>query len=827
MGSLTNRKYSVLVVEDDDVDREKIIRLLNRSKLPLQVHESASAGDAVKILAREHFSCAIIDYHLPDSLGSDLISVINTHKPSPTPIIMVSGNSDERVVANVMRDGVFDYLPKRNLELDQLKRTLEASFDWAEQELHTLEANTRFAQLAEGLPQLVWTCSSSGHCDFLNRRWQEFTGRNIQSQLGHEWLAQVHAEDRVKIQEHWLNHSQTGQELLVNIRIRRHDGVYRWFDTRATPQRNSNNEVVRWLGSNTDITDIEITRQALVNSEMRFHAAFESAPLGMALVDIDETLVQTNDEFEALLGFSKRPDEEQRLFLNQIIYPDDIQLKDQCFQELTRSSIRNRQFELRLMTKGGGIIPGLLSVAYIRLSNSVPCYLIQIFNLSERKRYEKKLIRMAQYDSLTNLGNRTRLNNEIENCIRKFDRDNMPFAILFCDLDNFKQINDSLGHEMGDRLLKLVAKRLKKVLRKGDVVTRLGGDEFVIVVQNIINYEFAALIANKIINMVSKPLLLSDSRIHVGVSIGIALYPTDGEDTKTLLRNADSALYEAKAKGRGIYQLYRKELTDLVHNRLVLDGDLRKAILNHQFQLYFQPVIDLATNKVVSVEALIRWFHPERGLITPDYFIPYAQEAGLIVKIDEWVIRKAIERMTKLHQQGVDINVAVNVSARQFHTNTLVSLIRSTLAANNFPPGRLVIEITEQLFLEDTENNIRQIAELKSLGVKISLDDFGVGFSSLSYIVRFMPDILKIDRSFVSKIGSGPEHDAMVRAIVGLSNVIPMNIVGEGIETSEQNEFLRNLGCHFGQGYLYARPIPEADLVDFLAKSNSSSVSAP
>ncbi len=820
MDALANQKYSVLVVDDDDVDREKIIRLLGKSELPLDVVESSSAKNAFDMLSQNKFNCAIIDYHLPDCIGSDLIVAITNHKPAPTPIIMISGNSDERVVANVMRDGVFDYLPKRNLEMTQLKRTLKASFDWAEHEQRNIEVNTRFAQLAEGLPQLVWTCNSDGQCEFLNKRWQEFTGKTIKSQLGHEWLMQIHPEDRIKIQEHWVNHSGSGQELLVNIRIRRFDGIYRWFDTRAMPQRNGKDEIVRWLGSNTDITEIETTRQALANSEMRFHAAFEHAPLGMALVNDSGFITQANTEFERLLGYCIDASGVEKLLVDKIIHPDDVSEKNKNFKTLMEGGNRNTQFEVRLISKNEGSVPGLMHVSVIELDAGLPCYLIQIFDLSERKRYEKKLIRMAQYDSLTKLGNRTRLNNEIDMAIRKYKRNSLWFAVLFCDLDNFKQINDGLGHEIGDRLLRVVAQRLKKSLRKEDVVTRLGGDEFVLVLQDVVNYEFAAFVATKIINAVAKPISLSDNRIHVGISIGIAVYPTDGEDAKTLLRNADSALYEAKAKGRGIYQLYRKELTELVHKRLLLDNDLRKAIVNNEFQLYYQPVINLDSGRISSVEALIRWFHPQRGMISPSEFIPYAQETGLIVKIDEWVINQAVMKIAQLHERGIYISVAVNVSARQFQNNSLIPIIENALAVNKFSAKYLTVEITEQMFLEGAEKNIKQIDALKALGVKISLDDFGIGFSSLAYIVRFMPDILKIDQSFVSKIGKGTQHDAMVRAIVGLSNVIPMKIVGEGIETLEQNDFLRSLGCHFGQGYFHARPMPEEELIKFLAKND-------
>lgn len=808
--------YSILVVEDDDVDREKILRLLKKSDISLKIHEESSAVNALKALQEKEFSCAIIDYHLPDALGSDLIEAINRHKKKPTPIIMISGNNDERVVANVMRDGIFDYLPKRNLEYQQLQKTLEASFAWADNEQQLNEIHTRFSQLAEGLPQLIWTCTPNGECDFVNKRWCDFTGIKAEQQLGSQWIKQIHPDDQIEFLKSWKKSLKTSSEMLINIRICRFDGEYRWFDTRATAQKNSDGKVIRWLGSNTDITEIELTRQALINSENRFHAAFDHAPLGMALTDISGTILQINPAFGTLLGI-EAINKLSTLNISYFYQENDKDFIAQKINQLNAEKQKNIQFEINLKNNDGTIIPILMSIALLNTAKFTFCYLFQIYDLSERKRYEEELKKLAHFDPLTGLGNRLKLHEEIEFLITQSHRNSTPFAVLFGDLDHFKRINDGLGHEAGDKLLRTVSRRLKKGLRRGDSIARLGGDEFVILLKEVARYESVVAVTEKLINSIKKPINLSGTTIHIGMSFGIALFPTDGDNAKTLLRNADSALYDAKAKERGSYQLYRKELTEYVHNRLLLDADLRNAIAKKEFELYFQPVIDFDRQTIVSAEALIRWHHPLRGLVPPGDFISYAQETGLITFIDEWAINEACRQGAICHQQGYPINISVNISARQFQNQSLLNTLSNATNSNKFNPENLIIEITEQLFLENTENNVKQINDIKVLGCKISLDDFGVGFSSLSYIIRFSPHYLKIDRSFIAKIGEASEHDEMVKAILGLSKIIPMQVVAEGVETSAQNLFLTNLGCHFAQGYLYSRPLKFDDFMELLS----------
>jgi diguanylate cyclase (GGDEF)-like protein/PAS domain S-box-containing protein len=716
-----------------------------------------------------------------------------------------------------MRDGVFDYLPKRHLDLKTLKECINASLSWAQNENDIYEKRTRFSQLAEGLPQLAWTCTPDGNCDFLNKRWCEYTGISMQQQLGFEWMNQVHPDDCNLLLNAWTTATSAEIEMSLLFRIRRHDGEFRWFDSRAMPHKDERGKIIRWLGSNTDVHEFEIMRQALTSSEQRFHAAFDYAPLGMMLVDLHGAILQANPAMQHLLGYC---DENADKLINYSIFslshPEDAQQQQKYLADLQVKTKPCHQYETRYLAYNGKAISCMVSVAMIDQPNTGVCYLFQIYDLSERKQYEKQLIRLAHYDSLTGLGNRAKLHKDINFLIDRSHRSSSPFAVLFGDLDHFKHINDGLGHEAGDHLLKVVARRLQHGMRRGDTVARLGGDEFVILLQDVSKYEAVVIVAEKLIKKINKPIKLGDTIVHIGISFGIALYPTDGDDVKTLLRNADSALYEVKAKGRGHYQLYRKELTEYVHNRLLLDSDLRKAITNNEFELHFQPVINLNTLEIVSAEALIRWNHPIRGMVYPGDFIGYAQESGLITRIDDWVINEACKKASDWQQQGFNIKVAINITALQFQNNMLVKNITEKILTYKLPAENIILEITEQMFVENTEENLLQISQLKNLGVKISLDDFGVGFSSLSYIIRFAPHYLKIDRSFISKLGEGLEHDEMVRTIVSLHNILPMKIIAEGVENNSQRMFLEERGCNFAQGYLFSKPLSFNNFLAFL-----------
>lgn len=818
-----NKSLLILLIEDDDVDLEKIKRLLRKTLLNLHVMESTSAAHAFALLKQYQFDCAIIDYQLKDAVGSELIHHISQHKNVPTPVIMISGNSDERIIADAMRDGLFDYLPKRNLDAELLRTTLLASQIWADEELRAKEDRQRFNELAEGLPQLTWTCLPNGHCDFLNRRWCEYTGVPLEEQLGFAWMNQIHPEDREYLQQAWTTATRTGNEMFIVFRIRRHDGVYRWFDTRAIPQRNDKGEIIRWLGSNTDITDVELTRQALANSEQLFQAAFDYAPLGMALINLQGHIVKVNPAFCQMLGYGTHIFDNEREPIpsefRKFVGPQDLDNTQFQLEKLRTEALRFVQFEAQFVTRDGRFIPTLTSAAFINKFNDQSHYLLQVYDLSERKRYESQLIKLAHYDTLTGLGNRAKLNQEIDFLIKKAHRSAAPFAVLFGDVDHFKKINDELGHEAGDQLLKTVARRLQKCLRHEDSVCRLGGDEFVILLQDVTKFEAVVAVADKLIKEIKKPIKLGENSVHVGMSFGIALHPTDGNDAKTLLRNADGALYDAKAKGRGGYQLYRKELTDYVNSRLALDTELRRALGSRQFELYYQPVLDLETGHIVAAEALIRWNHPARNLVPPDEFIAYTQETGLIIPLGGWIIQQACHQAMEWERAGFPLPVSVNISARQFVQQTLVDIIKQGLANSGLPAERLILEITEQMYLENTDSNLKQIAELKAMGVKLALDDFGTGYSSLNYIMRFAPHFIKIDKSLVSRLDTTPEHNETLKTLIALGNIIPTQIVGEGIENTNQQHFLHAQGCNLGQGFLFSQALTQGSFLQYLQNS--------
>lgn len=808
----------VLVIDDDDVDREKILRLLKKIPLSFQITEGSSAKDAVDYINHMQFDCAILDYQLKDALGSEIVSVMRQHNVRPLAIIMVSNNTDQQLVANVVRDGVFDYLSKQNLASDNLHKSLVNGLEWAQQEQKVREDLFRIEQLSQGLPQLVWSCDAEGNCDFINQKWLEYAGNHLTKSQGLDWASLMHADDYQDFILEWMTALKSGIAFFAKSRIKNNNDTYEWFDIRANPQPTNDGKTLRWLCSATNIHQLELAHLALANSENQFHACFDHSPVPMALITESGSIKQQNFSFQQLLGDPGNPDQ-KITSIQEIMSPELLRDHQHKISELIATNCPFIQYETGYVTLNGREVPVVVYAAVINQRENSTLLLLQVSDLTDQKNRERTLIRLAHFDTLTNLINRSKLHDEINLLVNRYDRHKIPFAILFGDLDNFKQINDGFGHEVGDYVLKIVARRLKRLLRQDDIIARLGGDEFVIILDGIDRYEIVAAIAEKLLHSLARPIrIASTQKVHISMSFGIALFPTDGQDSATLLRNADSALYEAKNNGRSQFQLYRRELTEFVHYRLQLDADLRKALISNQFELYFQPVVNLTTNKIIAAEALIRWNHPKRGMVLPGEFIPYSEESDMINRIGQWVIEEASRSMTLINQQQLTIPIAINLSARQFQQLDLIQQFKSALKTYQLSAEQFIIEITEQMFLERTELNLQQVSRLKETGFRISLDDFGVGYSSLSYIVRFAPDQIKIDRSFINQIGQAREYDGMVRTIIGLSKIMPMKIVAEGVETDKQKWFLIENGCDCAQGYFFYKPMPLEELLALLTQ---------
>jgi diguanylate cyclase (GGDEF)-like protein len=443
-------------------------------------------------------------------------------------------------------------------------------------------------------------------------------------------------------------------------------------------------------------------------------------------------------------------------------------------------------------------------------------------DITERRRAEAKIAHLARHDMLTNLPNRVLFREHLESEFGRI-QPGRGFAVHCLDLDHFKTVNDTLGHPIGDDLLKLVAARLTDAVPSTDFIARIGGDEFAVVQAGVARPEQSSQLAARIVELVSQPYDIDGRHIVIGASIGIAIAPGDGANPDLLLKNADMALYLAKGDGRGTHRFFEREMDRRLQSRRALELDLRKAIANGEFEVYYQPIIDLQSGRAAGLEALLRWNHPERGQISPADFIPLAEETGLILPLGEWVLRTACQHASKWPK---DVSVAVNLSPMQFKGRNIVQLAMSALASSGLPAARLELEITESVLLQDESNTLAILHQLRDIGVQISMDDFGTGYSSLAYLRNFPFDRIKIDRSFVRDMLTRQDCRAIVRAVIGLAKSLDITTIIEGIETREQFEAAKAEGCDLGQGYLFSKPMPEPNIAAFLVKRDHTAVAA-
>jgi len=438
----------------------------------------------------------------------------------------------------------------------------------------------------------------------------------------------------------------------------------------------------------------------------------------------------------------------------------------------------------------------------------------------ERKRYQVQLERQANYDALTGLPNRNLLHDRLRQAVHS-QRTPRNIAVVFMDLDHFKFVNDSLGHSVGDKLLKAMGERLRSVLREGDTVGRVGGDEFVLILNDQSNEEVIFRAMQRISAKVAEPLTLDGKELYVSASAGISLYPQDGRDVDTLLKNADAAMYRAKEHGRSNFQFYTSEMNERVNDRLALEHALRRALERQEFTLHYQQKVELRSGQLIGAEALVRWLNPEWGLVRPARFIPIAEETGLIVQLGEWVIHEACRQTRAWLQAGLEPGiVSVNLSARQFRAEGLVRAVSRILQETGLDPASLEMELTESMVMHNVETAIATLQGLKSLGLRLSVDDFGTGYSSLSYLKGLPIDALKIDRSFVRDIGTGSEAEdgILAAAIISLGHALHLQVIAEGVETDAQLHFLKRHGCDQVQGFLYGEPVAPEQFAELLQR---------
>ncbi len=561
--------------------------------------------------------------------------------------------------------------------------------------------------------------------------------------------------------------------------------------------------------------------EALRTSEERFRLLFEHSPDGVLLIDphdpeVPWRIIDCNEAACRMNGYSR---EELRGQPLNVLHPEAID--SQGFAEqIERLRIGSDKYDLEHRRKDGSVFPieslsTLITVAGREMVLGIDR------DITERKLLEEQLRHQAFHDVLTGLPNRALFLDRLEHALARAGRRHESVAVLYLDLDRFKLVNDSLGHDAGDEVFRQVAGRLRECVRPEDTAARLGGDEFAVLLEDIEGQSDAESLAGRILERLRPACEVGGREVAITTSIGIAIGGAGQEGPEDLLRSADAAMYRAKRTGKARYEVYDPAMGSQATERVQLEVDLRRALDRDEFQLYYQPVVELHSGKIVGAEALLRWEHPQRGLIPATEFVPIAEETGLILPIGRWILRQACEQSKEWQGQGGDGNsfvVSINLSARHFQHPELVQEVSRALAETDLHGRGLMIEITESAVMEDAEANAATLRELKKLGVRLAIDDFGTGYSSLAYLHRFPVDVLKIDRSFVSGVGRASEETAIVRAVVGLTHSLQLQVVAEGVETDEQVRRLLALGCRLGQGYYYSRPVSKEEMGSLLAE---------
>ncbi len=560
------------------------------------------------------------------------------------------------------------------------------------------------------------------------------------------------------------------------------------------------------MGIYRDISERKAKEKELQTKDDNLNAAQALAHIGSWNFDIKTNILQWSDETYRIFGLEIGLMMTYDILL-EYIYPEDVLKVTQAWNE----AMLTRKYDIEHRINVHGKIKWVHEFARFEedeLGNII-FGIGTVQEITQRKLYEQRLETLANYDPLTGLANRSLLVSHLHKSIQHAKRVNHQIALLMFDLDRFKDINDSYGHSAGDELLQLVAQRFSTRLREGDVISRLGGDEFAIVLQNIAYPEDAGRLAQEMIECLSMDYKLSCGvSVHIGSSVGIVLFPDNAQDASTLMQYGDAALYKSKAEGRGTYRYYTDELTQLSRKRLECETQLRHAIANNEFEVYYQPQVHIASGRIVGAEALIRWNHPTRGIVSPVEFIPIAEDTGLISEIGEWVLNDTCRQGKIWLDLGHRLTLAVNLSAHQVRYTNVLLIVENALKKSGYDPKRLELELTESVLMQREEETIEMLHSLRAKGIRLAIDDFGTGYSSLSYLKRFPIDVLKIDKSFVDDIPYEADDMAIVTAIIAMGQALGFQVLAEGVEHIEQLEFLKEKGCTMYQGYFKSKPVP-------------------
>lgn len=802
----------ILIVEDDPAHTAVITRILVEADPAATVTAAISLAGLRKHLATTPPDIVLLDLNLPD--GSALDYLTDNEDAHACPVLVMTSYGNEALAVRALKAGALDYIVKSPETFNDMPRILELSLrEWAARRQHQ-QAIAALKQSEEHLRTLLQDVRSvavqgyrpDGTVHYWNTASEilygysaeEACGRTIYDLIVPRTLC---AETRQAI----TTMVATGEPIASGeMALRRKDG--------GTVIVYSSHALVTKPGETPDLycIDIDITERKRNESQLRkLSLAVEQSPAAVIITNLDAAIEYANPKFTAVTGYSL----DEVIGQNpRILQSGDMPRED--YRQLWAHLLAGEEWRGEFLNKrkDGRLFWERAVISPLRDETGAITHYIGIKeDITTQKQYEEQLAYQATHDELTGLANRTMLKDRIDQEAKHVLRSHHLVAVILLDLDRFKVINDSLGHALGDELLCQVARRLEKIVRTTDTVARIGGDEFVVLFSEVASVGVIRKLAIKILAALSGPYLLSDQEVTLSASLGISVAPTDGQDSTTLIRNADIAMYQAK-EGKSGFSFYTQEMNDRLVESLRLEGDLRRALERGEFELHYQPKIDLISGHINGCEALLRWQHPQQGLVSPGHFIPLAEETGLIIPIGTWVLQTVCHQIKQWNDQGLPaIPVAVNLSARQLRSGDIVTLVRDVLQQVELDPGLLELELTESMIMDDPLGAKELLQRLKTLGVSLSLDDFGTGYSSLNYLRRFPFDNLKIDKSFISDVVTDPTGASVVTSIIDIAHNLGLMAIAEGVETREQLDFLIANHCDVMQGYLFSKPLPAAE----------------
>ncbi|MDP4170371.1 MAG: EAL domain-containing protein [Bacillota bacterium] len=698
-------------------------------------------------------------------------------------------------------------------ELEKLRARVSELESREDQLLKKLRHKEAFyLKILDELPINIFLEDSDGHTIFANKQACEANGLKLEELVGKtvhdffpEYIANKVRQDDLQV---WEEKRLITQEVITGFKGKESHAL-----TGKTIIHINESEEDFLLGFALDISDRVRAETLLRESEEKFRNLIEQAADSLFLLDLHGQIINVNSAACELLGYTK---EELLQKKGNVLFNTLSNKISTIFKDV--SGNKSSHFEDKIKGKEAIDISVDINLRQVQIGDR-PLFLAMCRDIRDKKKAEAMMEHMAYHDALTGLPNRWFIESKLQHILTFNDGLETRFGILLLDLDRFKVINDSLGHQSGDLLLKKVTERLQKVMEEGCVLARFGGDEFIVLVPKLQENKRVCMISEKIMGIMEEPFTIHDQKFTVTTSIGISIYPEDGMDANTLIKNADLAMYRSKDQGRNEYTFFNVSMNEFAIDRMDKEILLRQALENNEFVLYYQPKMNIHTGDFQGVEALIRW-KKNNEILYPDSFIHIAEETGLIVPIGEWVIREACRQCKAWHDSGMDkIMVSVNISMQQFHKQKLEELIAAILQETQLSPESLELELTESTVMKNPKEAAIVLNNLKALGISISIDDFGTGFSSLSYLKHFPIDILKIDRSFITNLEWDEANTAIASAVISMARSLNMKVVAEGIETKEQLDFLKGKNCDFAQGYLISRPLEESHITHFLERN--------